>query len=243
MLLANPTYPINQSSLEKWGYASMTELLNWRWFRKFGGGPLVDLGSHQIDLFPWIFGCQPASVVAVGGTDYYRDREWYDNVCAHFEFKTPEGVKRASYQVLTTNQFGGFHEIVRGINGTLVISEISARGNFAQANNILIEERWAPLVQQGLLKDPPIRLKRMVTRDVNMDIRATQPAGSYQLGADLEKKAHTPHLENFFDAIRNGVPLNCPAEQAYACAVAVHKANEAVAAGRKLDFTPDEFVA
>ena len=52
------------------------------------------------------------------------------------------------------------------------------------------------------------------------------------------------HLENFFDAIYSGgkVELNCPAEVGYKTAVAVLKVSEAVEAGRKLEFKPDEFV-
>ncbi|MGI6273884.1 MAG: Gfo/Idh/MocA family protein [Anaerohalosphaeraceae bacterium] len=34
----------------------MNELINWRWFEKYGGGPLGDLGSHQIDIFSWFLG-------------------------------------------------------------------------------------------------------------------------------------------------------------------------------------------
>ncbi|MFQ6038826.1 MAG: Gfo/Idh/MocA family oxidoreductase, partial [Candidatus Aminicenantales bacterium] len=76
------TYTIPQAKLQKYGYRSMTEFRNWRWFKKYGGGPLVDLGSHQIDLFSWVVKRPPTSVVASGGRDYYRDREWYDNVMA-----------------------------------------------------------------------------------------------------------------------------------------------------------------
>jgi predicted dehydrogenase len=77
--------------LDKYGYNSMPEFLNWRWYRKYGGGPICDLGSHQIDLFSWVFGTNPRSVVARGGRDYYRDWEWYDNVMAIYEYATPEG--------------------------------------------------------------------------------------------------------------------------------------------------------
>ncbi|MCK7518545.1 MAG: Gfo/Idh/MocA family oxidoreductase [Ignavibacteriales bacterium] len=60
-------YVIDQATLDKYGYSNMTEFRNWRLFKKFGGGPMVDLGSHQIDLFSWVYGTHPASVVASGG--------------------------------------------------------------------------------------------------------------------------------------------------------------------------------
>ena len=52
-------YVIDQATLQKYGYDSMAEFRNWRWYKKFGGGPIVDLGSHQIDLFSWVFGVNP----------------------------------------------------------------------------------------------------------------------------------------------------------------------------------------
>ena len=64
---------------------------------------------------------------------------------------------------------------------------------------------------------------------------------SAELEAEVQvKKPHEFHLENFFDAIRHGVPLNCPAEMGYETAVAVLTVNKAVEAGRKIDFSPEE---
>jgi len=45
------------------------------------------------------------------------------------------------------------------------------------------------------------------------------------------------------DAVRNGAPLNCPAELAYESCVAVLKANEAVKARRIIEFRPEQFKA
>ena len=124
-------YTINQSKLDKYGYASMTHFRNWRWFKKYGGGPIVDLGSHQIDLFSWVFGVNPSSVMASGGIDYYKNREWYDNVMTIYEFKTKTGTARALYQVQTSTKHGGFYETFMGDNGSIVMSEIPLKGNWA----------------------------------------------------------------------------------------------------------------
>ena len=64
---------------------------------------------------------------------------------------------------------------------------------------------------------------------------------SLKLPVEMNKPYHQPHLENFFDAIRGKAALNCPAEVGYKAAVAVLKINEAVEAGRKLAFEPEEF--
>ena len=60
------------AQLAKYGFADMHQFRNWRWFKNLGGGPLSDLGAHQIDIFNWWFGLKPRSVLATGGIDYYQ---------------------------------------------------------------------------------------------------------------------------------------------------------------------------
>ena len=43
---------ISPEKLAKYGYKDMHQFRNWRWFKALGGGPLSDLGAHQIDQFP-----------------------------------------------------------------------------------------------------------------------------------------------------------------------------------------------
>ena len=57
----------------------------------------------------------------------------------------------------------------------------------------------------------------------------------------LRDPYHQPHLQNFFDAVRGKAKLNCPAEVAYETAVAVLKVNEAIEAGSRLSFKPEDF--
>jgi len=234
-------YTISQSKLEKFGYRSMTEFRNWRWFKKYGGGPVVDLGSHQIDLFPWVFGVNPSTVIASGGVDYYKNREWFDNVMAIFEFDTPEGKARAFYQVQTTTKHGGFYETFMGENGSIVMSEVPQKGNWAMREAHAPE--WDSLVKEGLLKSETAPLQKVDTKNIFLDVRVTEEAGRWPFPVELAKPAHQPHLENFFSAVRNGVPLNCPAEIGYESAVVVLKVNEAVRLKRLLKFSPEQFKA
>jgi predicted dehydrogenase len=234
-------YAIDQATLDKYGYGSMTEFRNWRLFKKFGGGPMVDLGSHQIDLFSWVHGTPPKSVVASGGLDYYENWEWYDNVMAIYEFETKQGTARAFYQVQTTTQHGGFYETFMGENGSLVLSEIPERGNWAMREPHAPE--WDSLAKAGLLQSETVPIQKSATKNIYVDVRVTAEAGRWPLPVELAKPAHQPHLENFFDAVRNGAPLNCPAELAYESCVAVLKANEAVKARRVMEFRPEQFKA
>ena len=234
-------YAIDQATLEKYGYDSMRELRNWRWYEKFGGGPIVDLGSHQIDIFSWAFGVNPKTVFASGGLDYYKGREWYDNAMVIYEYETEWGRIRAFYQVQTTTKHGGFYEAVMGDNGSLVISEVPQRGNWAMREAHAPE--WDSLVKDGLLLSEAPVIQKVDTRNIFLDVRVTAEAGRWPLPVDLAKPVHQPHLENFFDAIRHGMQLNCPADLAYESAVAVLKVNEAVRTRNLIRFHPDEFKA
>ena len=64
-------YAISTGILRKKGFKSMRQYRNWRWYKGLGGGPIVDLGSHQIDIYNWFLEASPKSVMASGGTDYY----------------------------------------------------------------------------------------------------------------------------------------------------------------------------
>jgi predicted dehydrogenase len=235
------TYVMDQAKLQQYGYDSMAELRNWRWYKKFGGGPIVDLGSHQIDLFSWVFGVNPATVVASGGVDYYKGREWYDNVMVIYEFEIPAGMARALYQVQTTTKHGGFYETFMGDNGSLVISEVPQRGNWAMREAHAPE--WDSLVKDGLLLSEAPVIQKLETRNIFLDVRVTAEAGRWPLPIDLAKPAHQPHLENFFSAVRYGTALSCPADLAYESAVAVLKVNEAVRTRSLIKFRPEQFKA
>jgi predicted dehydrogenase len=237
----NKLYSIPPEKLAQYGYTSMTAFRNWRWYKRYAGGPIVDLGSHQIDLFSWVFGVNPSTVLASGGSDYYKDREWYDNVMLIYEFEMEQGMARAMYQVQTTTKHGGFYEAFMGDDGSLQISEVPQRGNWAMREAHAPE--WDTLVKDGLLQTEKPPIQKVDTRNIFLDVRVTAEAGRWPLPVELAKPAHQPHLENFFNAIRHGVPLNCPPEVGYETAVAVLAVNEAVESRRLLRFRPDQFKA
>ena len=121
-------YPIPDDRLKQYGFKDMHQFRNWRWFKGKGGGPIVDLGSHQIDIYNWFLGKAPSSVIASGGLDYHdpATHEWYDTVMAIYEYDTPSGKVRAYYQTQTTNGSQGYFENFMGDQGTLLISESEA---------------------------------------------------------------------------------------------------------------------
>lgn len=245
-----------EAVLQRYGFANMHEFRNWRWFKKYAGGPISDLGAHQIDVFNWMLGSNPASVLAGGGADYYKTHEWYDNVMAIYEFPTSAGVVRAFYQVLTTTSAGGgYHEYFMGDEGALKMSENPKyTGLFREAR----APEWDQWVTRGFVRKPgtppagDVPLKPWEkprprfggpAKSATVDVRETAALDTWEMPVTLDKAIHQPHLENFFDSMRGKATLNCPAASAFATCVTVLKVNEAVAARSMLAFTPADFIA
>jgi predicted dehydrogenase len=201
----------------------------------------VDLGSHQIDIYAWFLGANPKSVMASGGTDYYdkKTHEWYDTVMAVYEYETKQGTVRAFYQTLTSNSSQGYFEQFMGDEGTLVISEAAGRGAIYRENWVP-PTKWAPWVKKGYIKQTA-GMKQPEKPAVVGDVRESPTPPKYDLPITMDAPYHQPHLDNFFDAIRGKAKLNCPAEVGYETAVSVLKVNDAIEAGRRLEFKPEEF--
>ncbi|MHC4253245.1 MAG: Gfo/Idh/MocA family protein, partial [Planctomycetota bacterium] len=185
-------HAMDDAALKRHGYDTMERFRNWRWYRKFSGGPIADLGSHQVDVFSWFLGSNPVAVIASGGVDYYKGNEWYDNVMALYEYDTPLGKARAFYQVLNTTSHGGYYEVFMGDKGSIDISENPQIGTFLQEAHAK-KQKWAE--EKGA---------------VHLKVGKT-PTGTKTslaaLEASAKKPVHMPHLENFFDAIRRGAKL------------------------------------
>ncbi len=239
--LGSPSkYAIDDATLKEYGFESMQQFRNWRWYKGLGGGPIVDLGSHQIDIYSWFLDAQPKSVMASGGIDYWKGHEWYDSVMVVYEYETSEGIVRALYQTITTNSSQGYFETFMGDEGTLLISEASGRGSVYREDWVA-EEKWEKWVKNGYVTEVEEVEKPAAKKAVANVMESPVPA-EYDLPVTMDKPYHQPHLENFFAAIRDkNVKLNCPAEAGYETAVTVLKVNEAVEAARKLEFKPEDF--
>ena len=239
--LGSPSkYAIDDATLKKYGFESMQKFRNWRWYKGLGGGPIVDLGSHQIDIYSWFLDAHPKSVIASGGIDYWKGHDWYDSVMVVYEYETSEGVVRALYQTITTNSSQGYFETFMGDEGTLLISEASGRGSVYREEWVA-EEKWEKWVKKGYVTEAE-EIEKPAAAQAAANVMESVPAAKYDLPVTMNKPYHQPHLENFFAAIRDkNVKLNCPAEVGYETAVSVLKVNEAVEAARKLEFKPEEF--
>jgi predicted dehydrogenase len=252
---------MSAAELARWGYDSMEAFRNWRWFKKYGGGPISDLGAHQIDVFNWMFDSYPTRVIAAGGIDYYTEFELEDNVMAIYEYEIDGAKSRGYYQVLTTTSSQAFFEKFMGENGTLSISESEA------VNQVYREARapsWDPYAAKGLIvkdasKEPvyhkfweqPKRWpgshlpSRWLANTSTADVRETKGLDPWDLPIILDVRPHAPHIRNFLEAARKKDPaaVNCSVQTAYATCVTVLSAIKAIANGGTYTFKPDEFIA
>ena len=106
----------------------MEQFRNWRWYRGLGGGPIVDLGSHQIDIYNWFLGARPRASWRAAALDYYdpKTHEWYDTVMAIYEYATPAGPGARVLPDPDHNGSQGYYETFMGDQGSLEISESEA---------------------------------------------------------------------------------------------------------------------
>ncbi|MEO0796715.1 MAG: Gfo/Idh/MocA family oxidoreductase [Verrucomicrobiota bacterium] len=199
--------------------------LNWRFYKALSGGPISDLGAHQIDIFNWFLGTQPTSVMASGGHNYFKDREHFDNVMCVFDYDTPDGGARAFYQVLTTTSAGGgYYESFMGTDGTIEISEREAYTNIYKESGA-DGKKWDDLVRRGYLKKEADG-KAAGGADAIASY-ASAPPDKYALPGGLNKPPHQPHIANFLAAIRGEAKLTCDARHALESEAPIYWVNPA----------------
>lgn len=226
----------DDKTLAKYGFKDLHQFFNWRFYRELSGGPISDLGAHQIDIFNWFLGARPVSVMASGGNDYFKDREHFDNVMCIFDYVTPEGGARAFYQVLTTTSAGGgYFESFMGTEGTIEISERAAYTNIYRESSA---PSWDELVAKGYLRKGAAAAPAGGGSDA-IAAYESAPPDKFELPGDLNKPPHQPHLENFFDALRGKANLNCDARHAFESEAPIYWVNPAALEKQTIVFTEE----
>ena len=264
-------YDIPDDVLKKSGFTSFEEFRNWRFFSKYGGGPIADLGAHQIDMFNWVYETTPVSVIATGAVDYYDGTpdsagvpkakfELPDNVMAIYEYKLGTGTMRAYYQVLTTTGSQGYYEKHMGVEGTAIISE-SPSYNQMYAEPSVDWDRFANGSSPLIVKAPDNVKNKFWEHDKTWekpkpnsfavtglgkavaDVRESKALVPWELPVVLSRPPHAPHVQNFSEAVqtKNYKHLTCPVEMAFICAVTVLKVYDSMKTGSKVEFKKEDF--
>ena len=92
------------------------EQINWRMYRKYSGGLVAELLSHQIDFINWAFNTHPDEILGAGGIDNFKDgRETYDNVQAILRY-TKEGMI-GNFGATCSNAKEGYLFKIKGTKG------------------------------------------------------------------------------------------------------------------------------
>jgi len=218
-------FTIDKARLAEYGFESMEQFCNWRFFAKFAPGEIASLGSHQIDVFNWFLHALPTSVYAAGGRDYYDYYELYDNISGIYEWDYDwAGRKtrvRGTYEINNTTEMGGFFETFTGAEGELQISEIATRG--------------------GLWRDVAAPLAPW---EEQLQAKAVKEYGARAYGpiaAEDSQSVYWHHLRNFFNAVRGTEKLTCPGEAGFAAAAACLKANESMKLGKRLELKLEDY--
>lgn len=228
-------FEIPAETLKKAGYESMDHFRNWRWFRRYSSGPIADLGSHQIGIFGWFLGSDPSTLTALGGADYFPDREWYEDIMVMYDYQTRKGSARAFYQVLNTNGYGNYFERFMGDKGTLTISE-NLRQSYYMPEGGYEGPDWMAGVER-------VQRDGMPVIPLGPAIAAKSPQTAAAMAQFEQKTIHQWHLENFFQAVRANDPsqLNCPVELGYKLAVPVLNVISAVESNQKQELAASDY--
>jgi predicted dehydrogenase len=150
-----PAEPLTGVDFKKWGYESEDEVLNWRLYRKYSGGLMTELASHQLDIMNWFMEDKmPEAIVGVGKTDNKDGRTIFDNV--HLIYEYPGNIQM-TYQSITTNAFSPFgeaFEVIQGEKGTLIMAHLSKFVGLFLLEPGVDEQLWMPAAHKEDLVSP-----------------------------------------------------------------------------------------
>jgi predicted dehydrogenase len=230
------------ADLQRHGYESMEQLLNWEWFSRFGLGDVAYRTGQKLDLLRWFWNAEPTSVTSLGSNDYYN-REAMDFLMSIFTFKLPTGeIRRGYVQVLSTNSSGGDVEKFGANCSNLHLSEIPSRfqlicvrPSYPYFDDEKVYERVRTLIKYGML----LRLKKAPARELSREpfIAARDDSETTELLLPFEPTSSPiqPHLENFISAIRESTELRDPLEQATKNLIALEAAVQSARERRTID--------
>ena len=179
---------------------------NWHWFWNWGTGEGGNNGTHMVDLLRWGMNLEyPTSVSSSGGRYRYKD-DWQtpDTQVVTWEFP---GNKLMDWEGRSCNG--------RDIEGSSVgVAFYGEKGTvvIGGGNTYKIYD-----LKNKLLKD--------VKNDFTIDARNT---------VDPSRNLDALHIQNFFDGIRNGTPLNAEIMKGYQSTLLSLLGNIAVRTGTTL---------
>lgn len=246
-----------------WKMKAGGEMANWRLFRKYSGGLVAELASHQIDVADWMLGMTPESVMGLGTQDFMKDgRDILDNVQVIYKYPKGRrlvwtGIPGSSHWAGVGGQRTEMGEIICGTQGSIHIT-IGDDNNmpigmwFREPNPPKVEDAkgkkesqkaGATMVAAAGSRPLPILLsKDLITGNESFIEKELKFARQwlYQKGVMVpleEKNPVDTELESFFDVCRTGGRPRADLEVGMADSVAVILSNIALDEGRTVQFS------
>ncbi len=244
-----PTIPADdeviRSSVNKWGYDSLEQLVRWRLYDRTGGGLMAELGSHQLDACSIFLGHEhPVAVSGLGGVQFYKDdREAFDHVYCTFEFS---GGKVVTYSSINTNQMEGYGEVVMGTRGTMMVLNERDVSIYNEIDPKKKERATAQSASQPASAETSSKAIKETTKMAKPGEATMYSAASLGASAaaaskssEVVSRGYKEELEHFAFCIRHpgeGQKLRCDGRVGLADAVMALAANVAIKQGKRLEF-------
>jgi predicted dehydrogenase len=242
LLRVQDRFAMSTADLQRHGYESMEQLMNWEWFSRFGLGDVAYRTGQKLDLLRWFWDAEPVSVTSLGSNDYYN-REALDFLMSIFTFKLPTGeIRRGYVQVLSTNASGGDIDKIGVEYLTVSTSEDPAQVHILSigpTRTDLIRDkevynRFTRAIEEGFFTCHKIETPAEYKKPT--DWRVEEPDfKKLDLPCQTHKNSLQPHLENFISAIRDGTKLRDPIEQASKNLIALEAAVQSAHERRTID--------
>jgi predicted dehydrogenase len=231
----------------------MAQFYYWRWFKETSGGPMGDLGSHQVDIFNWYLNAVPHTITAMGDNTWAKqsakrepkagfEPNQLDHTLVQYHYETENGPVNGLYSVRLNTSKGGFYEDFYGDAGTVTTAEIVDKAGMHKEQEAEALA-WEDKVETAETGDGDQKYVLNPARSLKAGSSSnSEKVKEVEQKMKIAKKApHLPHERNFVEAIRGNEKLNCDAEVGYETAVTSLKAHEAALTGKTMKLKESDF--
>jgi predicted dehydrogenase len=244
-------YKLADSVLKEHGFEDMAHFYYWRWFKETSGGPMGDLGSHQVDIFNWYLEAVPHTISAVGNNVWAKksakskpeagfEPTQLDHTLVTYQYDTQWGPVNGMYSVVLSSSQGGFYEQFMGDAGAIQTAEILDNAGMhreKQAEAVQFQDKLETKEDGEMAKLKPGRSIAAQQGEKSEKYQKIQ-----QQLKIVKNAPHLPHERNFVEAIRGNEDLNCPADPVgYETAVTALKAHESAVSGEPIQLEESDF--
>lgn len=192
----------------------------WNFWYEYGGGHVIALGTHHLDIAQWALGCENTGPVEIEGTGTLQNIDGGYNTHVTFEGR----LKFANgNEIHVESRDKAFEIIIEGENGRIRVN----RGN--------VVSRWRDGgVEDGKLVGAPIE----ELRDTDWDWLRAEAAKLYRNMPKLGKPGGT-HMGNFFHCLRNRLTPISDVDSQHRSTTSCHLLNLALRLNRTLRWNPE----